>query len=368
MLTVQNASATAILGHVTVWSDQGVPAADFNIYLTGYDLQSFSMRDVLNGTLPQTASAGQDPGDVISPKGPLSQDINFASCTSQLPNPAGSIPAPVGMTPADLRKALTGVATTGISSGMCWGRAIGDNHARGYVTVDTVNNCTLNTPADAGYMTNDITFQNVMLGSYFLVNAAQNFMLADSAVQIEASFNDPLVNTSGNYTFYGRYDGWNASDRRESLPKNWGVQGETDTSSLLVWRDSKTSETPHACNVDPTYAPLGQEGMTFFGTDSKPSDAVQGLPFVPGSALPVASQFVPFTAAAFGAPARKLGFLFMNLNTTVVPAGSNPPADPAASQSFVTVSRKGIGALNTAAGNSAVSLDLNGFTHYVPGH
>ncbi|MEO8459955.1 MAG: hypothetical protein ABI451_05445, partial [Dokdonella sp.] len=56
ILTVDNASATAILSHVTIWSDRGVPAAAFNIYLTGYDVQNFSMRDVLNGTLPATAS------------------------------------------------------------------------------------------------------------------------------------------------------------------------------------------------------------------------------------------------------------------------------------------------------------------------
>ena len=50
VLSVQNSSATAILAHVTVWSDEGVPAAIFDTYLTGYDLVSFSMRDVLNGT------------------------------------------------------------------------------------------------------------------------------------------------------------------------------------------------------------------------------------------------------------------------------------------------------------------------------
>src|SRR3982074_3232351 len=85
LFSVNNASATAILVHVVMWSDLSVPVLDFNIYLTGYDVQSVNLRDIIfNGNIPQTASAGQDPGDLISPKGSLSQDINFASCTGIL--------------------------------------------------------------------------------------------------------------------------------------------------------------------------------------------------------------------------------------------------------------------------------------------
>src|ERR1700674_4371 len=88
LFSVNNASATAILVHVVIWSDLSVPVLDFNIYLTGYDVQSVNLRDIIvNGSMPQTASAGQDPGDTISPKGLLSQDINFASCNGILPPP-----------------------------------------------------------------------------------------------------------------------------------------------------------------------------------------------------------------------------------------------------------------------------------------
>ena len=94
VLTVQNASATAMLAHTIVWSDEGVASAIFDIYLTGYDIMSFSMRDVLDGSLPLTGSDGQDPTDTISPQGPFSQDINFASCSTFLPYAPGTIPAP----------------------------------------------------------------------------------------------------------------------------------------------------------------------------------------------------------------------------------------------------------------------------------
>ena len=51
-------------------------------------MQTINLRDILaNGILPRTASDGQDPADTISPQGPFSQDINFASCTGLLPPP-----------------------------------------------------------------------------------------------------------------------------------------------------------------------------------------------------------------------------------------------------------------------------------------
>src|SRR6476646_3274229 len=42
--SVNNASATAVLAHVTVWSDLAVPILGFNVYLTGYDMASIDMR------------------------------------------------------------------------------------------------------------------------------------------------------------------------------------------------------------------------------------------------------------------------------------------------------------------------------------
>src|ERR1700736_88604 len=85
LFSVNNASATAILVHVVVWSDLSVPVLDFNIYLTGYDVQSVNLRDIIvNGNIPQTATDIQDPNDTISPRGLLSQDINFASCNGKL--------------------------------------------------------------------------------------------------------------------------------------------------------------------------------------------------------------------------------------------------------------------------------------------
>jgi hypothetical protein len=86
LFSINNASATAVLAHVVLWTDLSVPVLDFNIYLTGYDVQTVNLREVIAlGWLPITASDGQDPTDTISNQGMFSQDINFASCTGQLP-------------------------------------------------------------------------------------------------------------------------------------------------------------------------------------------------------------------------------------------------------------------------------------------
>src|SRR5436190_1672371 len=238
LFSINNASATAILAHVVVWSDLSVPVLDFNIYLTGYDVQTINLRDLLSGTIPVTASAGQDPGDKISPKGPKSQDINFASCAGQLPPPA--LPASFIQ---HLALALTGKASP-IFGGLCSGRALGDNIARGYITVDTVNNCTLRLPSDIAYFINDVTFQNVLWGDYFYVNSAQNFADGDTLVHVEASLTNPATTTAGRYTFYGRYTSpaWNASDHREPLATTFAgryVDGGdfTGGTSYIVWRD-----------------------------------------------------------------------------------------------------------------------------------
>jgi hypothetical protein len=103
-LSINNASSEAVLAHVTLWSDLSVPVLGFNIYLTGFDVQTINLRDILvGGHLPVTASAGQDPSDTISPKGVFSQDINFADCNGTLPPAA--LPAAVVQ---HLRLSLTG--------------------------------------------------------------------------------------------------------------------------------------------------------------------------------------------------------------------------------------------------------------------
>jgi hypothetical protein len=361
LFSVNNASATAVLAHVVVYSDLSVPVLDFNIYLTGYDVQTINLRDILvNGTMPQTASAGQDPGDSISKKGPKSQDINFAGCTGQLPPP--SLPANFLQ---HLALSLTGKASP-LFGGLCSGRALGDNIARGYITVDTVNNCTLRLPSDIAYFTSDITFQNVLWGDYFYVNSGQNFADGDTLVHVEASLTNPATTTAGRYTFYGRYVGWNAIDHREPLATTFVgryVIGGTFSggTSYVVWRDSKTIQQPFTCPATfmrPSWFPLGQEGV-FYLDEEEQMSAAQTFPFSP---QPTQQGIIPFPAEAqrtringadFPVPF-SFGWIYLDMNTTVT-GNPNPPFDPAAAQAWVTIVMDADGRFSV--GFDAIQLD-----------
>lgn len=214
LFSVSNASATAVLAHVTIWSDLAVAVTNFNIYLTGYDTQTIDLFDVFNGHLPRTASAGQDPGNAISHKGPLSQDINFASCSGQLPYPDLLPPESID----HLRASLAGKASA-LFAGKCAGRALGDKKptARGFVTVDTVNNCTLRFPSDPGYVQADLTFQNVLFGDYVNINKSKKIARGDALVHIQASLTDPLTTDPGEYTFYQQFSANSSLDHRQPL-------------------------------------------------------------------------------------------------------------------------------------------------------
>jgi len=362
LFSINNATATAILAHVELWGDLSVPVLDFNVYLTGYDVQTINLRDILvNGALARTASAGQDPTDTISPKGSFSQDINFASCTGQLPPP----PLPSSFI-AHLQTSLTGQFSNIL--GGCAGLVYGDNIARGYVTVDAVSNCSLRFPGDIGYFgsggTGDATDLNVLWGDYFFVNPGQNYASGDTLVHIEASATNPATSVAGVYTFYGRYVNWFATDNREPLSTNFAARfvnggpfsGGTD---FLVWRDSKVQQGVFKCGTKPAWYPLGQEGIVIFDEQEHPS-IPQSFPVSP---QPPQEGIIPFPAetqrakvggVTFPVP-YDFGWIFLNLNTTVTVAGSVPPIDPAAAQAWVSVVMSAEG--RYSVGYDAVQLD-----------
>jgi hypothetical protein len=375
LFSINNASSTAVLAHVVVWSDLSVPVLDFNIYLTGYDVQTINLFDVLTGSLPQTASDGQDPDDTISPQGAFSQDINFASCSGFLPPPS-TLRADFVQ---HIRLALTGKPSPTFLAGNCAGRDLGDNIARGYITVDTVNSCSLLFPGDPNYFTNVATFQNVLWGDFFYTDELQSYADGNPMVHIEASLTDPQTTTPGQYTFYGRYVGWNASDHREPLSTNFGARfitkGTFDAgTSLIVWRDSKVNQNPFVCPSNggslPSWYPLGQEGIVIFDEQEQPMLTSSS----PVSPQPPQQGIIPFPAEAqsvlVGSPDLPVpfdfGWMYLDLNSTVAPAGSVPPEDPAAEQAWVYVTMQAQGRFSV--GYDAVQLDSAcSALHFLPG-
>ncbi|HYX25514.1 MAG TPA: hypothetical protein VFC23_15290, partial [Thermoanaerobaculia bacterium] len=318
LFSINNASATAVLTNVVVWTDLGVPTLNFPVYLTGYDVQTFNLRDLFNGGLPHTATTGQDPSDTLSPKGHFSQDVNFASCTGLLPLPA-ALPAAFV---ESLRAAHTGRSSAVL--GGCAGRNLGDNLARGYVTVDTVNQCTLRMPNfPAGYFgPNGVaTDQNVLWGDFMYVDAANDYADGENLVRIEAF---PGGFKPGDATFYGRYVNGSGIDDREPLATTWASRyaiggtfsGGTD---LIVWRESGRTVEPFACGTLPPGFPLLIGGESVFD-EQEQSLAIPTCPF--GPPCPVFPPLDSFPAEAgrvhVGSPALPMpfnfGWFFINLS------------------------------------------------------
>jgi len=272
LFSINNASATAVLAHVTVWTDQSVPALDFDVYLTGYDVQTISLRDIfVDGDLPVTASVGQDPSDTISPQGPVSQDINFASC-STLPYSPGEVSASFR---AHLQAWFQGLQSP--ATGNCAGAKFQDDILRGYVTVDTVNACNLFFPSDWAFYAPFVTDQNVLWGDYFYVNSAENFAQGETLVHIESC---PTCFVPGDHTFYGRYNAAAADDSREPLPtthaarflNGGGFDGGTD---FLVWREADESDSAYSCGLQGPSAwyPLEATQIVIFDEQEQPVTA-----------------------------------------------------------------------------------------------
>jgi hypothetical protein len=313
IFSINNAYADAAIAKVEVWTDLGVPIFGFNVYLTGYDVEVIDLRDILlYGILPDTMTGSPPP-----------------SCPKEALAP-GPLPA---ATLADYQSAFTGNPVPSLG-GKCAAVNRGDKIARGYITVDSVTSCTTQLPTTPGYFAGVAGTANVLWGDFSLVNLDRKEAFGDPLVHIEADTASAETAVAGNYTFYGRYIGWNASDRREPLPTTFGARytnlspfdGDGD---LIVWRDPKVNQLPFTCPVSPgvrpAWYPLGQEVYLAFD-EQENAVAPHTRPF------PAATQRVPVSSLGlpYGA-----GWLFLNLNASVAAAGSNPPEDPRAAQAWV---------------------------------
>jgi hypothetical protein len=375
LFSVNNASAAATVAHVTVWSNKSIPVFDFDIYLTGFDVQTVNLRDVLcNGNLPVT---GRVP---ISNVGP------FSNPNEDNPNPLDNFDPTcgeaIGDPPAYQNPALTPgflghvqAWLTGNASpltGLC-ASAPTDNLV-GYITIDDVHTCNLEFPSDAGYFgpngTGTASNHNVLWGDWFLVDTANNFAQGDTLVHVQAE--DDFTGGPNNYTFYSRYTLATKADNREPLATNFGVRhivgglfdGGTD---LLVWRDSTSnSVSPFTCVTGgPVWEPLCTLQIVIFDEEENPvtvsGPPVSGVPEQEGpEPFPEETQRV-----AVGGPDFPLltgwefGWIYLNLNHGT-DAGcfltpSTVALDPLSAQAWVSAVYSALGRFSI--GLDAVQLD-----------
>ena len=260
LFTITNVTRLPQIAHVTVWTDWSFPVLDFNIYLTGYDVQGISMNQVLGGTVAQANGTG--PTTAQSPLGALSAGFtanpNFAGGGASI-NCTG-LPGPLNPTlVAAVRSALTtGVYNPG--GGAACPNAVGGVHANaiGYVTIDVASNCSLALPTDPNYYATSILFDNVLIGDYQQLgpapsgttaasfDAGGNAMVHIRAIPEGGPAGVPLTGAQTNlpYTFYDRYTpATNRTlDRRQPLPALWAaryIQGGPGAfaTNFKIWRE-----------------------------------------------------------------------------------------------------------------------------------
>ena len=375
IFSINNASAAPALAHVTLWTDWSWPTIDFDIFLTGYDIQVVNLRDVFtSGNVPITADDQSDPIDSISPHGndPAylpwhpEWDGDFQDCGDFFPFYINPLIA--GDNFERLVDGHTGQQVAPIGFG-CVGADYGDNVARGYITVDSASRCSTefaNEPDYFGGLDPVANNNNQLWGEYFIIDPANDFAQGEPLVHIEAE--DGFVGGANGYTFYSRYAAANA-DNREPLGSTFGARylnnalfvGGTD---FLVWRDSTSSEIAaggYVCGgpdgnfgVGPSWFPMNETEIIAFDEFENATElcftTTGGVisPPTPGAdppCFPLETQNISSTDLAFsgiGSPWGS-GWMFLNLNLPPdAPIGDFDPVN-GGSQSYVAVSHSANG-------------------------
>ena len=296
LVTIGNASAAPMLAHVNVFNERTELVLDFNIALTGFDIQSFSVASVLRGNLPITpVNISHVPevkdgiqvtinGDVCqrnaaAPVYPAAGGylrVRPTSPATGLDNTLATVSYPAGPFPtAFLFSVLDSLDTTKDTT-TCGGTdGIITNPIHGYITIDHANYCNLSNPSDPAYYTNDaIGMENNLWGDYIYTSGSGLGTEGFAAVAIEADAsladftavptNPASTAPVGRRTFYRRYvtvadpvgcfnafpapqSGYDCGggDQREPLglkyAARWFDAAPAVTSAFIVWRGSAGS-------------------------------------------------------------------------------------------------------------------------------
>ncbi len=341
LFTITNVSRFPQIARVTIWTDRSYPVLTFNVFLTGYDVQALSVRDLLvQGIIapPSGTSSATDPGARSAANGANSL-LDLTNC-DRLPV---TIPPSIL---ANVRSALT----TGLVQ-ECVALRVGniqaDSRARGYVTVDVVDNCGPTLPIEQSYFTDDLLYDNVLNGDYQRIDREGNFAQSSAMVHIRAipeGGTQGSATTSFERTFYSRLQFGGTSDRRQPLPATFAARWIRDDlmdTSFVIWREGITR--PDAgCIVQPN-AQMAIEDLVRFDEGENPVVSSSFCPFFPCPAewLPVSSRVSAANTTIFPPnPGGDVGgWMYLNLHYADVI--SRPVDVPA--QNWVVVSMAAAG-------------------------
>jgi hypothetical protein len=275
IVTIANASSAPMIAHVSVYTRESFIVLDFNVALTGFDVQSMRMSDIISGHLPVTLnSAGDDVcqragGAVypssdgflrVSPTGPTNVPATSQDNINGTTNYAGTFFSVA----KDLAVNCDGVTTP---------------LAQGYVEIDHANYCNLSDPTDPNYYINDaIGMENNLFGEIIFTSGTGLPTFGISTVNLEADVTlgaatQASVDGAPARTFYARYVDvfsetvctncgsgipgqdlnlnapWNEGfgDQREPLGLRWAgrwfdlTASGVITSNFMVWRSGTAS-------------------------------------------------------------------------------------------------------------------------------
>lgn len=260
LLAINNGLSDETLTRVVFWTDWGIPTVAFDLYLPAFGVETINVSDVLNGTIPSTGSG---------------VDLSAFEFCGALP-PFHSNPVLPANEQAQLQADHTGVVGP-VFPNDCAGSAQGDQIARGYVTVDVVDECSglegvrafftpadVSTPyfVDGGSSEGIAIVDNRLWGDVIYVDFNQNSAQGSEAIPIWANLTSFVDNPT--FTFYGRFSGWDGRDERVPLPTLWDqrflnggpFEGGAD---LIVWRDPSDVISPVECGTQPVEFPLMDE-------------------------------------------------------------------------------------------------------------
>jgi len=376
LFTITNTSDLPQIAHVVVWTDWSFPALDFNIFLTGYDVQGINLYDLFsagriaptgpstggtssNTTVPTNPTAGSQP----STNDANPNIVSLNGCAS-LP---GNIPQPYVV---DLQLIFSVGKGTGAGIG-CTSQVGGvhsNGNAIGYITVDVAPACHTSLPNQAGYFS-EILFDNVLIGDYQEVNpnpATGNYAGGNPLVHIRAvPEGGPAGSVPGTnlpYTFYDRYTAGivpRTIDRRQPLPSTFAaryIQGGTGAfnTNYKIWREGISTGACSGAQAASLNSNLGIAEVVRFDEHenaqvrgggviiSPPPPGAPGTPETGSYSAGSTTFFPPFTTSGdLG------GWMYLNLNNGgssnysvaragFTPAGSNTLVRP--SQNWVIIS------------------------------
>jgi hypothetical protein len=287
LFTITNTGQRAQIARVTLWTDFAYPVLTFDLYLTGYDVQSVSLYDVFGrGIIGGEQGTGVD----VSPIGELSK-------RNPLLDQSGCGQLPRRIEPALLTQ-LRIAFTKGVVPG-CPNAGNVHQNARGYATIDVVGNCAPGRgPTDSRYFSEDIRYDNVLMGDYIFVDAGESFAQASPMVHIRAL---PGGGTQATRipelpgalprlgrTFYGRLQdpARPGLDARQPLPSTFAVRwinggtGQFNT-SLQIWRDGLTGSAASCADYEDNGEILVAESVAFDEDENGLGSSLESEIFIP---------------------------------------------------------------------------------------